>query len=327
MTTYNTQGDYVLVVCPNPAVDSWIWLDEFRVQETNRITQEEHYPGGKGTHVAMALAELGHPVRLLGYWAGPTGQWIQSEVQRRYPRLRCIGPTVAGWSRHCYTVRSERETDGTEVLGVGPTLSPEAIRGFYEIFEREVQGATSVALSGSWPRSAPDDGYAQLVRRAADHRKAVFLDCTGPALTHALEQRPFCVHLNRPEVTQRYEVDEITDALPQLLTNCHRAAVTDGARGLWLADAQQTVRAQCAPDEVRSTVGSGDCLVAGLVDAFVRGEDLPMTARRGVACGAANCQHDELGILRQEDVRFLEQRATTEVVKAGNSAAADRNVK
>ena len=163
-------------------------------------------------------------------------------------------------------------------------------------------------MSGSWPGSAPDDGYAQLIRRAARHRRAVFLDCTGPALTHALAERPFCVHLNRPEVTQRYSVDEISDALPRLLADCSRAAVTDGARGLWLADAQQSVRAHCRPDRVLSAVGSGDCLVAGLVEAFVRHEDLATSALRGVACGAANCQHQALGILRQEDVEALQTR-------------------
>ena len=322
--TYDPHGDYVLVVCPNPSVDSWIWLDELRLQETNRVTREEHYPGGKGTHVAMALAELGRPVHLLGYWAGPTGQWIRAEAERRYPHLRCIGPTVTGWSRHCYTVRSAHDLDGTEVLGTGPTLLPEDVDALCELFEEEVKNARCVAMSGSWPRQAPDNGYARLIRCATDQRKAVFLDCTGPALTHALEQRPFCVHLNRPEATQRYGVNELAEAISQLLASCSQAAVTDGARGLWLADAQQTVRAQCAPDNVQSTVGSGDCLVAGLVDAFLLEKDLMASARRGVACGAANCQHEELGILRQEDVTALEQRATVEVID-GERQALDTN--
>ena len=309
MTTYDTRGDYVLVVCPNPSVDSWIWLDDLRFQETNRMSREEHYPGGKGVHVAMALAELGQAVHLLCYWAGPTGQWIQSEVERRYLHLRCVGPTIEGWSRHCYTVRSEHEVDGTEVLGIGPTLTPEAIRDLYEVFEQEVKNATGVAMSGSWPPSAPDDGYAQLIRRAAKYQKAVFLDCTGPLLTHALAERPFCVHLNRAEATQRYAVDEVEEALSPLLADCHRAAITDGARGLWLAQEEQIVQAKCSPDRVLSAVGSGDCLVAGLVDGLVRDLDLLETARRGVACGAANCQHEELGMLKQKDVAALGQRA------------------
>lgn len=306
MNTYDRHGQYTLVVCPNPSVDRWAWLDEIQLQEVNRISREEHYPGGKGVHVALAMAELGEPVRLLGFWAGPTGQWVRQECERRYPHLRCIGPTVKGWSRSCYTFKSEHEeVEGTELLGVGPALQEEDVEAFYQAFDEAIGQSTCVTMSGSWPNQAPDNGYARLIRQAHTQGKATFLDCTGPLLQQALAEQPFSIHLNRSETMELFAADELPEALPLLLEHCDQAAVTDGARGLWLADGQQTVQARCPVDQVYSAVGSGDCLVAGLAVAFVREMNLPDTARWGAACGAANCLHAELGMLQQADVNRL----------------------
>lgn len=48
----------ILVVCPNPSIDTYAWIDGFANGVPNRIKREDRYPGGKGLHVAMALAEL-----------------------------------------------------------------------------------------------------------------------------------------------------------------------------------------------------------------------------------------------------------------------------
>ena len=271
------------------------------------MSREERYPGGKGVHVAMAMAELGEPVRLLGFWAGPSGQWIKQECERRYPHLQCIGPTVSGWSRSCYTFRSEHEEalDGTELLGVGPSLHDEDVDAFYQVFDRTVTYAKCVTMSGSWPKQAPDNGYARLIRQAHLAQKATLVDCTGPQLQQVLTEQPFGIHLNGSETTELFSTHGLPEAVPLLLSHCEQAAITDGARGLWLANAHQTVHARCPVGPVYSAVGSGDCLVAGLAVAFARQMDSEESARLGTACGAANCLHPELGILQHVDVHRL----------------------
>ena len=300
----------MLAVCPNPSVDCWAWLDRLEPRAVNRLTREEHYPGGKGVHVAMAMAELGEPVRLLGIWAGPTGQWIRQECERRYPNLQCVGPTVSGWSRSCYTFQSAHDADETELLGVGPTLQEDDLAAFYQGYDDILPYCKAVVMSGSWPRQAPDNAYARLIHQAQTQRKATFLDCSGPQLVSALDERPFSVHLNRAEAQAWSNTEDLATALSQLLSHCDQPAITDGAEGLWLARAEYTVRAQCPIDQVYSAVGSGDCLVAGLAVALVRQMSLKDTARFGTACGAANCLHPELGILKQADVHRLYEMAT-----------------
>jgi tagatose 6-phosphate kinase len=64
-----------------------------------------------------------------------------------------------------------------------------------------------------------------------------------------------------------------------------------------------------------SAVGSGDCLVAGLMMACLQKMDLSDSARLGVACGAANCLRQDLGMLHKPDVENLFRKVSIESIK------------
>ena len=308
---YNNNGQYILVVCPNPSVDIYAWVKNFETGESNRLQKEEHYPGGKGVHVAMAAAELGEEVRLLGFWGGPTGNWIKSTCEKLFPTLKCLGPEVEGWSRSCYTFKSEGDFDDTELLGVGPAPSAKDVEEFYTIFDNYIKQAKCVCLSGSWPAGSPEDGYAQLIKKANDYQKASFLDCTGKQFENAIKLRPHTIHLNRSEITSLMKMEDLKEATKLLADQCAFAAVTDGAKGLYLTSKDRIIHASCTieKDKVYSAVGSGDCLTAGLVVAYARGMEVEATAKLGVASGAANCLRKDLGMLYRKDVEDLFAKA------------------
>ncbi|MEY3418181.1 MAG: hypothetical protein RL060_2293 [Bacteroidota bacterium] len=307
MSKYNNVGEYILVVCPNPAVDIYAKIDHFKQGDTNRITEESQYPGGKGVHVAMAAAELGQKVVLLGFWGGPTGLWIKATVEKLYPNINCVGPEVNGWTRSCYTFKSASDFDDTELLGTGPILEHADMDEFYFLFQQYLNNAKCVCLSGSWPKGAPENAYAHFINIAHLHHKASFLDCTGIQFEHAMLEKPYMVHLNKNEVCAAYGVDTIEKGITELVKNCDYAAVTDGSKGLYLANSSTQVKASChvAKEKVYSAVGCGDCLTAGLVVAFVANKSTEEVAKLAVACGAANCLRQDLGMLYQKDVNEL----------------------
>ncbi|HXA01428.1 MAG TPA: PfkB family carbohydrate kinase [Cytophagaceae bacterium] len=311
---YNTKGKYMLVVCPNPSVDILASVKNFIEGDSNRIVKESHFPGGKGVHVALAAAEMGEEVILLGFWGGPTGAWIKQECQK-YSNLTCVGPIVNQWSRSCYTFSSEGKFNDTELLGVGPVLSENETNAFYECFELLLDEAKCVCMSGSWPQGAPADGYARLIGQANAHSKATFLDCTGIQFENAVRSNPFMVHLNKSEATAIFKTENVKDAAAKLAKFTTYAAVTDGAKGLYLSKGENFVHASCKIDKVLSAVGSGDCLTAGIAVGFVRKYDIRKMAKLGAACGSANCMREDLGLLYETDVENLFRQATiSEVV-------------
>lgn len=300
----NSKGEYVLVTCPNPSMDILATIDSLQPGVPNRISDEHRYPGGKGIHVAMALAELGIEVVVAGLWGGATGQWIREECLRYYPGIRFIGSEITEWSRSCYTFKTNDNYDDTEILGPGPRLTADVMKGYSNIISEHLTSATALVLSGSWPEGADKDGYRDLISLANQASVPTFLDCTGIQLEQALNENPFCVHLNRKEITEHFKLD-FEEASLALLTHSEVAAITDGSRGLFLSTSERAIHSLAKVDQVMSTVGSGDCLMAGVVAGYVLNMTLDQTAKYAASCGAANCLRPELGMLYKADVTRL----------------------
>lgn len=293
----------ILSVCPNPSVDIFVWMDAIQAGKVNRTKKEQHFPGGKGVHVALACAELGEEVTLMGFWGGPTGDWIRKECMQY--GIRSTGVEVPEWSRTCQSFKSDIEYDETEILGVGPTITGDWQNELEGLLERFLPKASSVSMSGSWPEGASTDGYARLIRICNTHGKPVFLDCSGEQLQLALQERPHAIHLNTAEAADIFGDMEPGKLAEELGQHCSLAAVTAGREGLYLTGGKRSVHAKINVESCFSAVGSGDCLVAGLMEAYLKKMDHNDTARLGVACGAANCLRKDLGMLYKKDVDRL----------------------
>jgi tagatose 6-phosphate kinase len=293
----------ILCVCPNPSVDIYVWLDAIHAGKVNRATREIQFPGGKGVHVALACAEMACEVTILGFWGGPTGDWIRNQCLKY--SIRSDGIELAEWSRTCQSFKSDSEYDETEILGVGPAITSSQQDRLDHLLQQFLPSVSCISMSGSWPAGASPDAYARLISICNEQGKAVFIDCTGEQLENALPEKPFFIHLNTSEARDLFgDLDPEKLAL-KLSKHCTLAAITEGKKGLYLTDGKDLLHGHVAVNQCFSAVGSGDCLVAGLMMAHLKKMSLQDSARLGVACGAANCVREELGMLNKQDVEAL----------------------
>ncbi len=304
----------ILSVCPNPSIDCYAWLEDFHPGEVNRISNLQEFPGGKGVHVAMAVAELGGESGLLGSWAGGTGDWIKSKCRER--NIQVSGIELEGNNRKCYTLRSSNAAiSNTEILEPGPTMKDQDWQEFRYTYEKALETATIVCFSGSWPNSAPEDAYNQLIQIAKKKNKKIILDCSGNQLKQALKSSFFGLHLNELEAYNLCGSTDFNVLLKELIGRVELVALTKGKEGLWMAYKGKTFIANVEIDKVISTVGSGDCLTAGIAWSVSR-DLLPQEiAAYGVACGAANCLNEDLGILKKKDVENLFPKVKCKIVE------------
>lgn len=291
----------ILSVCPNPSVDKFLHLEELRPGQVNRSQKELAFPGGKGTHVALAVRELGFESKLAGLWGGPTGNWIKDECSSL--GIDCIGPNIKDWTRTCLTILTTQAPTETEILEKGPGVNPESLESFFLDIEQALRNVKAVAVSGSWPDKSPDDVYQTLKKMANTANIPLWVDASGKRLKQALQIQPFGIHINRTEAYSLFgEKVSPQSASKKLLNYCTMSAVTDGSNGLFLSMGDETIHARYEIENIISTIGSGDCLLAGLVTSHLSGENLSGIARMGTACGAANCIRKELGMLYKTDV-------------------------
>lgn len=294
----------LLSVCPNPSIDTYAWLHSFEIGQSNRIDRLDEFPGGKGVHVAMALKELGNPVSLFANWAGNNGEWIKDAPQ--LSNVQILGNQLKGNNRKCYTFRSmDKALDNTELLEPGPEMTTGEWNRFLQEFQVAVKASDLVCLSGSWPKGAPNDAYLQLLEICNKEGRKAILDCSGIQLENALKTTFFGLHINEHEALSTFGTKDHMEIRNQLRNRVSLIAITKGKEGLFLHTDEQSVHANVVINEVKSTVGSGDCLTAGIANAVYKGMSLQETAEYGVACGAANCLNEDLGILKLKDVNEL----------------------
>ena len=309
----------VVCVSGNPSVDRRLRLESLRVGEVNRATSVEALPGGKAAHVAMACAGLG----LQPAWVGLLGGAIGEECASG---LRTLGISVAAVTSTSSSRLNFEIIDGsggvTEILEPGTPPSPEEQEQLLKVcddrFKSEWRGAI-VALSGSLPRGAAPDFYANLIRKAHEAGLKTFLDTSGEWLLAALEARPDFVKINAAEAqaikpAAHRDIAWALGAAQELMQRgAASAAITLGAEGIvWRSPDGAAWFARPPELNCLSAVGSGDCTLAGFVYAarkgFARKEALSFAA----ACGAANCGAKITARISLPGVNSLLQRVTVD---------------
>lgn len=294
----------ILSVCPNPSIDTYAWLTRFSSGQVNRIEKIQKFPGGKATHVALALAELGAETKLMGNWAGFSGEWIKNAVTKK--NIACSGVQLEGNNRTCYTFRStDSDFNHSELLEPGPEMTGENWNEFKSVFTEEITHASLVCMSGSWPTGAPTDAYRQLIEIANQQDCKVILDCSGTQLEEALKSEIFGLHINEHEAKALCGSADIDVLNKHLNGKVNLIALTKGKEGMQLILNNQVIHANVKPEKVISSVGSGDCLTAGIAYAVSNNLSTEQVAAYGVACGAANCMLEALGMLEKQTVEKL----------------------
>ena len=66
-------------------------------------------------------------------------------------------------------------------------------------------------------------------------------------------------------------------------------AITEGARGAFITDCEQTIHAPAKPVDARDTTGAGDAFLGGLIAGLFHGLSIQDTAHLANACGAVCC--------------------------------------
>lgn len=302
----------ILCVCPNPAIDKFILVDDFGQGKVNRATKELSFPGGKGIHVALGIKELGEKVAILAFWGGPTGKWVKTQCEAK--GIACYGPEVNDWTRTCLTIKTKNNFSETEILGTGPVINRSEYSSFLREYAQLLNKVDLVSMSGSWPKNLFGANYSEFIEKASLLKIKSYIDCSGHVLLSALEQKPHAVHINHHEGYDIYTSNNPEDIFSKMKNQCKMAALTYGDKGLYLYSDGKMVHALSKVNDVISTVGCGDSLMAGLLVAEKRNYNLLETAKLAAASGAANCIREELGMFYSSDVEQLQDCCKIEVM-------------
>lgn len=289
----------IVTLTPNPSIDRSITVPGLTPGEVNRATDSRIDPGGKGINVSRALAAQGSSTVAVFPSGGPEGR-LMEELLAGTSVPQAPVP-VAGTLRMNIALL---EPDGTttKVNEPGPTLGPDDVERLLTIALRRYAVAPAPATGGprgwlvgcgSLPPGAPADLFAQLVRRGHEAGALVAVDTSGAPLGPAVAAGPDLIKPNLEELEELVgralpTLGDVRDAARSLVAGgVGTVVVSLGGDGALLVDGVSVVHAAARVDAPRSTVGAGDCLLAGVLDALDRGLAPGQVVTAGVRWGSA----------------------------------------
>lgn len=267
----------IYTVTFNPSLDYIANTSEFRLGLTNRTTKEIIYPGGKGINVSLVLRNLGIKSTALGFYAGFTGDEIlrllnKEKIQSDFIKIE------EGLSRINVKIRSFKEKtsslEETELNGMGPVITEDAIRKLYEKLD-QLESGDILILAGSIPSSMPKTAYKDICERLGG-RVRIVVDATKDLLVNVLPYRPFLVKPNNHElgeifgVTLKNREAVIPYAKKLKEMGAENVLVSMAGEGAVLIAADGSVYEAKVPEgQVKNSVGAGDSMVAGFLTGYL----------------------------------------------------------
>lgn len=294
----------ILCIATTPAVQRTLTFASFRLGEVNRATTTRVSPAGKGVNVALALARLGAPVKLVGFIGGETGDYIARSVAAAGIDATWISCPSA--TRQCHTILEADTGRVTELVEESAPLSPDLWARLLAAIVERLPGTSWLSASGTPPPGAPPDFLVRLCRAAGAAGVRACIDSQGSALLACLEANPSLIKLNKEELERTSGGEPIDRAAATLIRRgAGQVVVTDGAHGATAYSNGAATHIPAPAVRALNPIGSGDCFTAGLLLALGVGQSMADAVRCGNACGAANAETETPADIHPDRVREL----------------------
>ena len=304
----------ILSVTLNPAVDHILFTEGIKLHDTNRVQSMQTDAGGKGINLSRIAVELGSKSVATGLLGGGAGAFISHVLQKQ--------GVIANF------VETENETrtnmnvesgDGppTTFNAKGPLIHEKECELLQLRVERLAEDAEWVALGGSLPPGVPTDAFRTLGLIAKRRGCKVVLDADGEVMKYGLEAGPDFIKPNvreaerllDRELTDEAQIVQAAKDLVNLLqekgSDEPLVVISRGKEGAILAS--QTTLLKGLPPQVdaRSTIGSGDSLIGGMLYGLTTDKSLAEAFRYGIAAGTATATTDPASVLQPGDIPGL----------------------
>lgn len=277
----------IATITLNPAIDQTVSVDNFQPGTVNRSRAMRFDAGGKGVNVASFLSDYGLGVMVTGFLGEENADVFERHFQRKGIEDRFI--RVPGETRINIKIMDEANQTTTDLNTPGQIPGEYAVSRFYEQVEAMAEACECFVLSGNLQAGLPSNFYAELIKFLKSKKRMVFLDTSGEALVEAVKAGPNIIKPNIHELSMLVNkpLNEISDVYSSAVSLINEettiVVVSMGSDGALFVEKDRAFIARPPLVTVKSTVGAGDAMVAGLVAGLSKKMSLKDCARLATA--------------------------------------------
>jgi 1-phosphofructokinase len=320
-----SQDQRVVTVTINPVIDQTVAIPNFTPGMVNRVEYSQLDAGGKGINVASFLRDLGYATTVTGFLGAENDEIFRRFFARKGIEDRFL--TIPGHTRTGVKIIDEAKRQTTDINFPGQTPEPAHIARLFEIVRELALSTEWFVLSGSIPPGVSSEIYRELVTALVG--KNVVLDTSGEGFRQALAASPRII---KPNVQELQEfVGESIDTPSAILEHARAiinqygiatVVVSLGKRGAIFVEGTDAIWAIPGEVEVKSTVGAGDAMVAGIVAGKLQGLALAECARLATAFSMDALTHIGSGLSSPQAVHAAQGRIVLHSLQAQQLAKA-----
>jgi len=300
----------IVTLTMNPAIDVNTSVDNFVAERKLRCSDPSREPGGGGINVSRAIRKLGGGSLALYTCGDLTGRMFQELLDNEGLKHQPI--PIKDAIRENIIVYEESSTLQYRLCMPGPTLTEDELKSSLDQIIALDPRPYFIVISGSLPQGPPKDFYAQAARVAKELNSKVIVDTQGEPFQLALEEGLFLVKPNLRELKQlgehlignEQQIEEIAEKIVSS-GKSEIVVVSLGAAGALMVTKEYSryIRTPAVP--IKSKVGAGDSMVAGIVLGLSRGMIIQDAVSLGVAAGTAAVMTPGTELCRREDTERL----------------------
>lgn len=299
----------IITITFNPSIDKNSTTPILVPEKKMHCSLPKSEPGGGGINVARVLNILGSDVTAVFPAGGHTGIQLKQLLQNEkvpFVTVHCKNET-----RENFAILEESTQRQYRFGMPGNELFENEWLECLKIIENE-KNIDFIVASGSLPLGVPLDIYAQLSKIAKKSNAKFIVDTSGEALKKAVDEGVYLLKPNLEELrfllgTTTLEIKDIENAAKELIhkSKCKIIVTSLGAKGAILVSKEETHHIIPPKVIVKSTIGAGDSMVAGIVFGLANGKSMKKSLQYGIACGTAATMNLGSQLCKKKDVEAL----------------------
>jgi 6-phosphofructokinase 2 len=303
----------IVTLTMNPTIDKSTSIDNVVPERKLRCRPPRYEPGGGGINVSRAIHKLGGESSAFYLAGGELGRMLSHLLDQE--RLNHRPTKIQKLTRQNLTVYEESTGQQFRFGMPGPEVTEKECRELLDTLFGLDPAPAFIVASGSLPSGVPKDFYARVAKRAKGLGSKMIVDTSGEAFSLAVQEGVYLIKPNLRELgnLRGAEIEEESEqeTLAREIIEKGQSevvVVSLGAAGALLVEKNGHERLRAPTVSIKSKVGAGDSMVAGITLRLSQGHSVPQSVRFGVAAGAAAVMTSGTELCRREDAESLYEK-------------------
>lgn len=298
----------IITLTVNPSIDKSSEVANLLPDKKLQCSRPLYQPGGGGVNVSRAIHYLGGVTTAMFLSGGYTGDFFQQLLKK--DAIDMISIPIQGYTRENIMIVDQSSGKQYRFNMKGPEIAESEWRAC--LVELEKQDFNVVVASGSLPQGVPVDFLGQVADIVKRKSAKLIVDTSKEALKFAIQKGVFMIKPNlgelgylfgredmQPDEAEKYARKVIHDG------GCEVMAVSMGKNGALLVTEKESYLAKTPDIPIKSTVGAGDSMVAGMVYGLSQKWNWKDILSYGVSCGTAATMNAGTALCQKKDADFL----------------------